>query len=310
MKIINFPAAQSKIYPLLFLLLILTLDSTGAWAKSPTADVGKKSATFEINKDTLKAKIEAINTREGLDDATKSKLLSIYQSAEDNLANADKFKTQIADFKTAIKQAPEQTKKLQKELEQTLLKVSKQKLEDFSRIPVEELEQRLILEKGKISNLDEQIKKLESELALQNSRPQLIREETVAAQQDIEAAQKKLEAPIGKADAKLETEARLAQLRTLIDSRAAELKMLDAEAISNPARVELLKTQFQLLDIQKSALNPVVTAIETLTLDLRQREAKQMEDALSQAEKAVSGKHPLIQETTRANIQYSRDLQD
>ncbi|WP_333878721.1 mechanosensitive ion channel domain-containing protein [Methylobacter sp.] len=310
MKIINFPAAQSKIYPLLFLLLILTLDSTGAWAKSPTADVGKKSATFEINKDTLKAKIEAINTREGLDEATKSKLLSIYQSAEDNLANADKFKTQIADFKAAIKQAPEQTKKLQKELEQTLLKVSKQKLEDFGRIPVEELEQRLILEKGKISNLDEQIKKLESELALQNSRPQLIREETVAAQQDIEAAQKKLEAPIGKADAKLETEARLAQLRTLIDSRAAELKMLDAEAISNPARVELLKTQFQLLDIQKSALNPVVTAIETLTLDLRQREAKQMEDALSQAEKAVSGKHPLIQETTRANIQYSRDLQD
>ncbi|MGZ4994524.1 MAG: mechanosensitive ion channel domain-containing protein, partial [Methylobacter sp.] len=310
MKIINFVAAPSKIYPLLFLLFILTFDSTPAWAKSAAVDAGRKNTTFEISKDTLKAKIDTINTREGIDEATKSKLLSIYQSAEDNLANAEKFKAQTADFKVAIKQAPEQTKKLQKELEQTLLKVSKQKLEDFSRIPVEELEQRLILEKGKVSNLDEQIKRLESELALQNSRPQLIREETVAAQQDLEAAQKKLEAPIGKADAKLETEARLAQLRTLIDSRTAELKMLDAEALSNPARVELLKTQFQLLDIQKSALNPVISAIETLTFDLRQREAKQMQDALSQAEKAVSGKHPLIQEITRENIQYSRDLQD
>jgi len=310
MKIINFPAAQSKIHPLLFLLLIIALGSTGAWAKSATPGVGQKSVAFEINQGTLKAKIDAINTREGIDEATKSKLLSIYQAAEDNLSNIEKLNAQTADFKAALKQAPEQTKKLQKELEQTLLKVSKQKLEDFSRIPVEELEQRLILEKGKISNLDEQIRKLESELAVQNSRPQLIREEMVAAQQDMEAAQKKLEVPIGKADAKLEAEARQVQLKTLIDSRAAELKMLDVEAISNPARVELLKTQFQLLDSQKAALNPVVAAIENLTFDLRQQEAKQMQDALSQAEKAVSGKHPLIQESTRENIQYSRDLQD
>ncbi len=310
MKIINFPVAQATIHPLLLLLLVIALASTGAWAKSTTSGAGQKSATFEINKDTLKAKIDAINTREGIDDATKSKLLSIYQAAEDNLANIEKFKAQTQDFKTSLKDAPEQTKKLQKELEQTLLKVSKQKLEDFSKIPVEELEQRLILEKGKISNLDEQITKLETDLSLQNNRPQLIREETVAAQQDLEAAQKKLEVPPGKTEPKLEVEARQAQLKTLIDSRTAELKMLDVEAISNPARVELLKTQFQLLDIQKAALNPVVSAIENLTFDLRQREAKQMQDALSQAEKAVSGKHPLIQVSTRENIQYSRDLQD
>lgn len=310
MKIINFPAVQSTIPFLLLLFLIITLASTGVWAKSTVSGGGQKSATFEINNDTLKAKIEAINNREGIDEATKSKLLSIYQAAEDNLGNIEKFKAQTADFKLSIKQAPEQTKKLQKELEQALLKLPKQKLEDFSRIPVEELEQRFILEKGKISNLDEQIKKLENELAVENSRPQLIREETLAAQQDLEAAQKKLELPASKTDAKLEVEARQIQLKTLIDSRIAELKMLDVEAISNPSRVELLKTRFQLLDSQKAALSPVVTQIEALSFDLRQQEAKQMQDALSQAEKAVSGKHALIQESTRENIQYSRDLQD
>lgn len=310
MKIINFPVVQSKNHPLLFLLFVIALISTEAGARSTVSDVRQKSTTFEINKDTLKAKIDTINTREGIDGATKSKLLSIYQAAEDNLANIERFNAQTADFKAALKQTPEQTKKLQKELEQSLLKLSKQKLEDFSRIPVEELEQRLVLEKGKVSNLDEQIKKIENDLILQNSRPQLIREETVAAQQDLEAAQKKLELPLGKADSKLEVEARQAQLKTLIDSRIAELKMLDVEAISNPSRVELLKTQFQLLDSQKAALSPVVAAIETLTLSLRQQEVKQMQDALSLAEKAVSGKHLLIQEGTRENIQYSRDLQD
>ncbi len=310
MKNINFPVTHLKIHPFLILVLMSALDSTGAWAKSTTPDIGQKNAAFQINQDTLKAKIEAINTREGLDEATKSKLLSIYQAAQDNLSNVEKFKAQAAAFKTATRQAPEQTKRLQKEVDQAASKLSKQKQEDFSRIPVEELEQRLILEKVKVSTLDEQIKKLEDELAMQNSRPQLIREEILAAQQDLESAQKKLEIPVGKSGSKLEAEARQVQLKTLIDSRTAELKMLDVDAISNPARVELLKTQFQLLDMQKAALSPVVTAIESLAFELRQQEAKQMQDALSQAEKAVSGKHVLIQESTRENSQYSRDLQD
>ncbi len=310
MKTNKFPTAQINSYSLLFILLFITLCSTGTSAKSTTPNAGQNNSTIEINKDALKAKIEATNTREGIDEATKSKLLIIYQAAEDNLSNVEKFKAQAADFKAAIKQAPEQTKKLQKEIEPTQLKVTKQKTENFKRIPVEELEQRLIIEKGKISNLDEQIKKFESELVLQTNRPQLIREETVAAQQDLDATQKKLAASAGKFDQKLEVEARQAQLKTLIDARIAELRMLDVEAISNQSRVDLLKARLQLLESQKSALSPVVSAIEALVFELRQQEAKQLQDALSQAEKAVSGKHLLIQERTRENIQYSRDLQD
>jgi potassium efflux system protein len=312
MKIIKLPVIQTKLHPHLFLSLAIMfiLGSTGAWAKSTVSDPGQKSAMFEINIDTLKTKIEAINAREGIDEATKSRLLAIYQAAEDNLGNIEKFKIQASDFMSAIKQAPEQTKKLQKEVELALLKITRQKQEDFNRIPVEELEQRLILEKGKLSNLDEQIKKLETELTLQNSRPQLIRQETVVAQQDLESIEKKLQIPPSKSDVKLEVEARQIQMKTLLASRGAELKMLEAEAVSNPARVELLKAQFQLLDSQKAALSPIVAAIESLTFDLRQQEAKQMQDALSQAEKAVSGKHALIQQSARENIQYSRDLQD
>jgi len=309
MKTITLFPTLVKPCAFLIIVLIISLSPSSVWAKNTESDAGQSGTNLAIDKNTLKAKIDAINSREGIDDITKSKLLSIYQAAEDNLGNIEKFKAQTNDFQASLKQAPEQTKKLQKEIEQTLLRVSKQKQEDFSRIPVEELEQRLILEKGKISALDEQIKKLETELVLQSNRPQLIRETTMAARLDMDAAQKKLEVPVVKTDAKLETEARQAQLKTLIDSRIAELKMLDIEAASNPARVELLKTRLQLLDIQKNALGPVVSAIENQSFELRQQEAKEMHDALSQAEKELSGKHVLIQAYTRENIQYSRDLQ-
>jgi potassium efflux system protein len=79
---------------------------------------------------------------------------------------------------------------LQKEIEQTLSKLTKQKNEDFQNIPVEELGQRLIIEKGKISHLDDQLKKIEADLALQTNRENLIREETVVAQQTIDETQK------------------------------------------------------------------------------------------------------------------------
>lgn len=309
MKTIKSFPVPANVYTLLMLLVVISLNPVGGWAKDTDLDAGQGSASFVINKDTLKAKIDAINSREGIDEITKSKLLSIYQAAEDNLVNIERFQAQAAAFKAALKQAPEQTKNLQKEIEQALSRVSKQKPEDFSRIPVEELEQRLILEKGKISALDEQIKKLETELVQQSNRPQLIHEAMMSARLDMEAAQKKLEATIVASDIKLEFEARQVQLKTLIDSRISELKMLDVEAISNPARVELLKTRLQLLDIEKNALGPVVTAIENLSFELRQQEAKEMHDALTQAEKELSGKHLLIQTYTRENVLYSRDLQ-
>jgi potassium efflux system protein len=307
MKIIDTPAFYSKISFLL--LLVLCLGPVGAWAKT-SQDRVQKNTALDITKESLQAKIEAINTRQGLDAALKSKVLSVYQSALDNLSNSENFKARNGDFNQAVKQAPEKTKKLQKEIEQTLLKLSRQKTEDFSPLSNEELEQRLIIEKGKISGLDEQLKKLENELLLQQGRPQHIREETVAARQDFDSIRQKLEASASKTDSKLESEAEQAYLKTLIDSRAAELKMLDSEAISNPSRVELLKSEFRLLDIQKNALTPLITAMESLLAERHQQEAKDEQAALSQTEKELSGKHPLIQALTRENIQYSRDLQE
>jgi potassium efflux system protein len=309
MKTIDLRVVYLRIHTLLLVLLIIIFGSAGTWAATPALEKEQKNGTVET-KDTLQAKIEAINARQGIDEATKSKILKLYQSAQDNLDAMEAFKVQATDFRKAMQQAPEKTRKLQKEIDQNRLKLAKQKIEDFSRIPVEELEQRLIIEREKISNLDEEIKNKESELTLQNSRPQIIRQETLTAKQDLDATQNKLEALLASIASMPETEARQIYLKTLIDTRIAELKMLDVEAISNPARVELLKTELQLLDVQKNALSPVIGVIENLLAERRQQEAKEMQDALSQAEKSVSGKHPLIQSITLENIQYSRDLQN
>ncbi len=277
-------------------------------AKAEKLPVSSSVTGFEVTQNQLKVKIDELNAKQGANEAIKSQLLPLYQSAQENLASIGAYTEKTTGFVAAIKQAPDKIKKLQREIEQGQQKIAKQKVEDFSRISDEELEQRLILEKEKISALDEQIKKLEKELSLQNDRPQLIRQETMAAQQALEAAQKKLESSASPAS-KLESEARLIQQSTLIDSLRAELKMLSSEADSNLIRVELLKTELGLLAVQKEQLNPVIIAIESLVNARRQQEAKNLEDELTQAEKTATGKHSLIIQATRENIQYSRDLQ-
>ncbi len=309
MKFLDNPYFLLKINVLFFFLGVISCG-LAATANAQTTSVRQQSASLEITKESLAAKIEAINARQGLDDAAKSKVLKLYQSAQDNLNNIELSNARISQFKQAIKQAPYETKKLQKEVADTQTKLVKQKPEDFSAIPTEELDQRLIIEKEKLSNLEERLSKLQTELAVQNSRPALIRQEMVAAQQDVEANHKALEAPATDAGSQLETEARQAYVKTLLDARTAELKMLDIEAISNPVRVELLKAQRQQLDIQKAALSPVIAAIENLLAERRQQEAKDAQEALREAEKQLSGKHPVIQTITRENIRYSKGLQE
>jgi potassium efflux system protein len=295
--------------PFLLILILLLCSETPCWAKSKLSTIASELNEFDVSKESLKLKIAALNTRQGIDETAKSKVLSIYQAAEDNLNNIERFNAQAISFKSAISKAPVETKKLQKDIEQALSKVGKQKIEDFNSIPTAELEQRFIIEKSKISTLDEELKKLESELSTQNTRPQLIREELLSAQQELESTQKKLQLPIGKPDAKLDTEAQQLLLKTLVQARSAEIKMLEVEAVSNPARVDRLKVQVQLVDLQKNALLQIATEIENVLSVRRQQEAKEMQDALSQAEKELSGKHSLIQKTTRENIEYSGYLQ-
>ena len=202
---------------LYFLFLMVWLNVCSAGSVVLTKSETNPTVTTEV----LQSKMDALNARQGLDNNEKTAILKLYQSAQDNLTNAAQFKNQMAVFTAAIHQAPNKNKLLQKEIEQTLAKISKAPSEDFRKIPIEELEQRLILEKGKITQLEEQIEKLEAELNVQNNRPMLIHEETIAAQQAIEEIEKKLALPTAPSDFKLEHEARQLYYKKFIEAHNA-----------------------------------------------------------------------------------------
>ncbi|MGR8953137.1 MAG: mechanosensitive ion channel domain-containing protein [Gammaproteobacteria bacterium] len=296
------------------ILTLLFLSGIGPMplrAEPPRAPITKaKELTAEVSKKNVQDKIDAVNKRQGLDDTIKNRVLAIYQEAEDNLVNAEKFSEQAQDYKNSLRIAPSQIKKWQKDIEAYQQKSGKQKIEEWGGIPTEELEQRLLIEKGKLASLDEQIKNKETDIVEQSSRPQLIREEIARVKEALESDQNQLSASTAGLTSQLDIEARQIQLKTSIDRRAAELKMLEAEAQSNLVRVDLLKVELQWLELKRSELGPVIESIENQLAERRLKEAQEIQDALSQAEKELSGKHLVIQQITRENLQYTRELQE
>jgi len=290
------------------LVLLMTGVLTVQAEQAPVNNTTGKTDTA-VSQALIKSKTEEINKKTDLPEAQKKQFLALYESAGQRLTEKETFIAKTAEYEKSLKQVPEKTKKLQRDLEQARQKQAKLKVEDFSKIPGAELEQRLILEKEKINTLSEDVKRLEKELSLQNERPQLIHQEIMTAQQAVEELQKKLAPSTASTASKQESEAQRLELTSQIEARTAELKMLAAEEDSNPVRVDALKAELELQTIQRDLLSPTVNAIEELLNDRRQQEAANMENALTEAEKKVSGKHNLIQEATKENIQYSRDLQ-
>ena len=310
MKPIDCTSDYFNIHCWLLILLLLIFCSTKIRAEAVTPDIRPKQTNFEITNSALNAKIELINANPNLDEAIKSKVLSHYQAALINIGNIENFGQRTRDFKQALRPVAGTSNNLRKEISPTLLKSPQQKSDDLNRIPTEEISRQQIDEKAKISLLNEQKQKLENELVLQQARPQLIREEILKAKQDLESLQTKLAVPFAamKGSA-LEVDANQTHLKSQVDSRTAELDMLDVEGTTNPARIETLNSRIQALESQKNVLLPIVSTLETLLSERHQLETKAMLDANNQVEKELSGKHPFIQALTRENIQYSQDLQ-
>lgn len=260
-----------------------------------------------ITEAMVQSKIDALNAKQQLDAEVKTKLLEIYQAALSNLQSVENYRAQTKAYEQALKLAPAQIKSVKNTIEKSSSALTNTKPESFDGIDTEELEQRLIIERAKLSDLNDQIKKNEDDLSIQSARLPQIRQEKAALQTKIETAVERLKT-LRNGEQKPENEARDIQLQTQQLAQTAELKMLDMEAISNPQRVALLKAQNNLLTLQSNALTPAINLLEEVLSERRQQEAEKMQQELSKAEKKLAGKPPVIQTVTRENIQFGRDL--
>lgn len=259
----------------------------------------------------IQQKTQVIKDRQNLSEDLKARILASYYESEDNLNELLTQEAQAQAFKQSLTSLPLEAKKLQKQINETEASLKNRSQAKFSAFPTDELEQRLIMEKSRLSDIDAEITRTEGQISDLSNRPLLIREKIAEIKTKQTTAQQELQILAGKAsDNLVEKEARQIALDTRLRLLNANLKALELENISDPMQLQLQKDRLHLLNLQREALILLLSELDGFLLERRQQEIDKEQAALLQAQREAEGKPPLIRSATQENMAYNRSLQD
>lgn len=271
----------------------------------------KPSAVKPVTQADIQQRIQAIKDKPNLSEEVKKRVLSAYSESEDNLNEIQAQEAQAIVFKQTMNGLPMEAKQLARQIAEAEINLKNRKQEKFSIFPTDELEQRLIIEKTRLSDLDAEISRMEAQIGDLMNRPQMIREKISEIKSRQAATQQEQQnLTVRGSDNVAEREARQIQLDTRIRMLNSTLKTLELENIADPLQLQSQKDRMHLLNLQREQLSMLIADLDNFLLDRRQQEIDKEQAELLQAEKEAEGKHPLIQAATKQNMLYNRSLQD
>lgn len=291
----------------LIMCWLLTLSCLTTLASAANQNQASKVITLT----EIQQKIQIIKDKQNLAEELKNRILAAYYEGEDNLSEWQTQESQAETFKQAMNSLPLEAKQLARQLSEEEANLKSRKQEKFALVPTDELEQRLIIEKSRLSDLDAEISRVEVQISDLLNRPQLIREKIAELKNKQASSQQEQQLLASKnADNLLEKEARQIQLDTRIRLLNSTLKTLELENISDPLRLQLQKDRVHLLSLKREQLTQTIADLDNFLLERRQQAIDKEQAALLQAEKEAEGKHPLIRTATKENMRYNRSLQE
>jgi len=258
----------------------------------------------------IQKKIDAITNKNNLEEALKQRILAAYYAAEANLEELLILEQRSQMTQSQLKNLPAEIKQLEKRINETENQLKNQQAEKFLNYPIDDLEQRLIIEKSSLNELNSSISRLEIQIAEQLKSQQQIREKIAETNNRLANTQQEQAALNTQSLNKLEIKARQAQLDSRFSKLTATLNKLSFENTVYPLSLEAQKLELQLLNLQSKQLSGLILQLDDYLIEKRQQDIEKERTALIQAQKEASGKHPVIQEATRESIRYNQLLME
>lgn len=160
---------------LTLLLLSISLAGQAQPAARPSA-VTQEAPTAE----QVQERIEALKNTSGIDEELRKQLLELYQVTLERLMAAKGYAATVQELEQLVQQAPEQTRRLQRQAQHVELPTSPVQTglinADLGRI-----QQVLAQEKAALAGMQSQLTELEEQLRQAQTRPTRAREELATA---------------------------------------------------------------------------------------------------------------------------------
>ena len=259
----------------------------------------------------IEQRIQTIKDKQNISDESKVRILAAYQESVDNLKESERQGTRAEELKRLSSSIPSESRELQRQISQAQNDLKNRKTQRFVAIPTDELEQRQVIEKTRLSDLGAEIAQAERLISELTNSPKLVREKISQLKDKQLATQQEQQLLASDTDENLQViESKQILLGTRTQLLNSTLKALELESITNPIRLQFQKDRLQLLNLHRELLVLQIAELDNYLLDRRQQQINKEQAELLQAQKEAEGKHPLIREATKQNMQYNHALQE
>jgi len=258
----------------------------------------------------IEARIKETEASKTLDEAAKTALLEAYRRTSAYLDSARDFATQTAEYKQAVTEAPDQTAAIRKQLQTEPGDDDQPSPRALAALSAAELSQRLTTTQAEATALEARIAEIDKALEGTNSRPAAARARLAEVRQaldDLEAEAARPTAPDQSAEQIQAGTWTLAARRAAL---TAETQALEQELTSQGARDALHRAQREQAGVTLTQVKERLRRMEEVQDQRRKAEAEQARRETAAAQRDAVDKHPLVQETAKANAALTASLGD
>ncbi|MFP4063217.1 MAG: mechanosensitive ion channel domain-containing protein [Halochromatium sp.] len=296
--------AQHARHLLVIGLYLLALFSVPAAAQAVIGDVSAALPSAELLNDRM------TNTESAADlvEDSKTRLLSLYRRALDNLRKAQADRAAAEQFLEALNSASADAQAIRDQL------ISAPDLEAQGRLPIDralplrELEASVQQDQGDLALLDKLALDLSAQLDEAAARPIAIRERLRQAEEESVQTRASLQALAPSDKATSEGEAQRWALETKLDALSAEIERLNQELLSQPARIELLEARRDKAMQDAARIRQRLALLEDLITERRQAAAQQAQEDAEAKRLETEGKDPLVARLAEQNAMLSSSM--
>jgi potassium efflux system protein len=278
------------------------------WLPAAAQDTDGVRIGSTVTPAVIESKIAEVEAAADLSDAAKAPLIELYRKAQSQLDTALANERAIEELQLAGETAPAQIEQLR---QRALPENQPPPLADLplsEQTPLDELEGLLEKEQADLAAVTARKGDFEARLAYNQGRPTSINQRLAEASDQREAVAARLQLPPAEGEGQALIQAQRWALETEYQALSTEIKRLDQELLTRPARMTLLesKRDREAASIQWIAAR--VDALNELVNRKREQAAEQARVEAERAQRATAGMDPLLGRLSKRNATLSQEI--
>ena len=290
----------------IIILFLLSLSLGTAFAADPPALTGSPSTV--VTSEILEVKIAEVEAATDLPESAKTKLTELYRKALSELEATRAGNAAAEAFRAAAAAAPQDTQATRTKYEQAQQTTPEESLALTEDTPRTELELLLQKEQADLAAVEAKLADLDKQLENEATRPNEVRISLTEARQQQEQIAADISLPPPSDESPALTEARQWVLATREQALRAEISRLDAELLSQPQRVELLKARQDLAAHNVRWVRFRLQLLKDAVTRQRQADLASVQDETEAARIEFAGKLPLLVQLAEENARLGKAL--